>query len=44
MPEARDSWPLMSREEQRLEAEPGYRTSAATLRKLARSRLVYGAM
>jgi hypothetical protein len=41
-PDNRELWPLLLREEQRIEAEPGYRTSARTLRRLARSRMVYG--
>ena len=44
VPESRGLWPLLSREERRIEAEPGYRTPVATLKKLARSRLVYGAL
>jgi hypothetical protein len=44
VPESRELWPLLSREEHKIESQPGYRTPAATLRKLARSRLLYGAM
>jgi hypothetical protein len=44
VPEARGLWPLLSREERKIEQQPGYRTPPGTLRKLARSRLVYGAM
>ncbi len=43
-PELRGLWRLLSREEERIEAQPGYRTSAATLRKLASGRLVYSLM
>jgi hypothetical protein len=43
VPESRGLWPLLSREERRIEQEPGYRTPMATLKKLARSRLMYGA-
>jgi hypothetical protein len=43
-PESRGLWPLLSREECKIESQPGYRTPAETLRKLAGSRLVYGAM
>jgi len=41
VPELRGLWPLLSREEQKIETEPGYRTTASTLRKLAGGRLVY---
>jgi hypothetical protein len=34
--------PLIAREEHRIRANPAYRTSRATLRKLARSTMVYG--
>jgi hypothetical protein len=44
VPEERGLWPLLSREEQRIEAQPRYRTPAATLKKLASSRLLYGAL
>lgn len=44
VPESRGLWPLLSREERRIEEQPGYRTPVATLKKLARSRLVYGAL
>ncbi len=44
VPELRGLWPLLSREEQKIESQPGYRTKPAMLRKLAASRLVYGAM
>jgi hypothetical protein len=44
VPESRGLWPLLSREERRLEEQPGYRTPVATLKKLACSRLVYGAL
>jgi hypothetical protein len=44
VPEARGLWPLLSREEDKVKSQPGYRTSAATLRKLAGSRLVYGSL
>ena len=43
-PESRDLWSLLSREEHKIDSQPGYRTSASALRKLARSRLVHGAM
>jgi hypothetical protein len=43
-PELRGLWRLLSREEQRIDAQPGYRTPPATLRKLARGRLVYSLM
>jgi hypothetical protein len=43
-PELRGLWRLLSREEQKIEAQPGYRTPPATLRKLARGRLVYALM
>jgi hypothetical protein len=42
-PESEEVSQLLAREEQKIEARPGYRTPASTLRKLARSRLVYGA-
>jgi hypothetical protein len=41
-PESAEVAKLLAREELRMEAHPGYRTSAATLRKLAWGRLVYG--
>lgn len=41
VPELRGLWPLLSREEQKIETESGYRTTASTLRKLAGGRLVY---
>lgn len=44
VPESKALWPLLAREERRIKEQPGYRTPAATLRKLARSRLVYGAV
>ena len=44
VPESRGLWPLLSREERRIEAEPGYRTPVGTLKKLACSRLVYGVL
>jgi hypothetical protein len=44
VPESRGLWPLLSREETRIEEEPGYRTPVATLKRLACSRLVYGAL
>jgi hypothetical protein len=43
-PESRDVARLLSREEHKVEAQPGYRTPAAMLRKLARGRLVYALM
>jgi hypothetical protein len=43
VPESRKLWPILSREERRIEQQPGYRTPVVTLKKLARSRLVYGA-
>lgn len=43
-PELRGLWRLLSREEERIAAQPGYRTDAATLRKLAGGRLVYSVM
>jgi hypothetical protein len=42
VPESRELWPILSREERRIEQQPGYRTPVVTLKKLARSRLVYG--
>ena len=44
VPESRGLWPILLREERRIEDEPGYRTPVSTLKKLARSRLVYGAL
>jgi hypothetical protein len=44
VPESTEVARLLAREECNLEAQSGYRTLAATLRKLARSRLLYGAM
>jgi hypothetical protein len=44
VPEAKELRPMLAREEQRLKVEVGYRTPAATLRKLATSRLVYEAV
>ncbi len=40
LPESKKLWPLLEREESRL-AQPAYRTSRATLRKLAESRMIY---
>ena len=40
-PESKGLWPLLSREERKIEAQNGYRTPPATLRKLASGRLVY---
>ncbi|HVO97580.1 MAG TPA: hypothetical protein VMT15_05905 [Bryobacteraceae bacterium] len=40
MPAAKELWPVLEREELRL-AQPGYRTSRTTLRKLAESRMIY---
>ncbi len=34
-PESKELWPLLSREEHKIESQPGYRTPPATLRKLA---------
>jgi hypothetical protein len=39
-PESEEVLRLLAREEQKMEARPSYRTSSATLRKLARSRLL----
>jgi hypothetical protein len=44
VPESKDLWPLLSREERRIKEQPGYRTPALTLKKLACSRLVYGGL
>jgi hypothetical protein len=41
VPELRALWPILSREEQKIESQKGYRTPPATLRKLAAGRLVY---
>jgi hypothetical protein len=41
-PESREVGRLLAREERKIEGNAGYRTSAATLRKLAEGRLVYG--
>ncbi|HTB13040.1 MAG TPA: hypothetical protein VK752_15770 [Bryobacteraceae bacterium] len=43
-PELRGLWQPLSKEEERIEAQPGYRTPPATLRKLAAGRLVYRAV
>jgi hypothetical protein len=43
-PESKDILGLLAREERKIAMRPGYRTSAATLRKLARGRLVYAVM
>jgi hypothetical protein len=43
-PELRGISRLLAREERKIEAKVGYRTSAATLRKLAEGRLVYSLM
>jgi hypothetical protein len=40
-PELKVLWPLLSREEHKIELQQGYRTTATTLRKLAGGRLVY---
>ena len=41
-PELRGLWRLLSKEEERIESQPGYRTPPSMLRKLASGRLVYG--
>jgi hypothetical protein len=43
-PELRGILRLLAREERKIETKVGYRTSAATLRKLAKGRLVYSLM
>jgi hypothetical protein len=43
-PELRGLWRLLSREEHKIESQPGYRTPPTTLRKLASGRLVYRLM
>jgi hypothetical protein len=43
-PELRGLWRLLSREEEKIESRPAYRTPPATLRKLASARLVYSLM
>jgi hypothetical protein len=41
VPELKELRPLLSREEQKINSQSGYRTPQATLRKLAEGRLVY---
>jgi len=41
-PESKEVARLLAREERKMEAQPGYRTSEATLRRLAEGRLIYG--
>jgi hypothetical protein len=43
-PESEKVWRLLAREERKIAAQPGYRTPAAILRKLAASRLVWEAL
>jgi hypothetical protein len=40
-PESKEACALLAKEEKKIEKNPAYRTGAATLRKLARARLIY---
>ena len=41
-PESEEVARLLAREERKMEARSGYRTSEATLRRLAEGRMIYG--